>query len=155
MCLIYQYCHIHFVLQFGAAVFNVKELTKFASERTQELVELEMKALMSDVRYKLICNSIICLSLSENSRSHENLKRGMLNAGTLVKSVLGKQTVNGVLTQKEIEVPTLGPNPRRATIDKFGVLSSLRINIQQARPGEISFSWIVTFLTTLTSLAGL
>lgn len=69
-------------------------------------------------------------------RAHENLKRSMMNVGTLVKSTLGKQTVNGVLTQKEIDVPALGPNARRATVDKFGVLSSLRINIQQARPGE-------------------
>ena len=60
----------------------------------------------------------------------------MLNAGTLVKSTLGKQTVNGVLTQTDVEVPTLGPNPHKATVDKFGVLSSLRIEVQQARPGE-------------------
>jgi hypothetical protein len=32
------------------AVFNIKELTKFASECKQKLVELEMKALMNDVR---------------------------------------------------------------------------------------------------------
>ena len=69
-------------------------------------------------------------------RAHENLKRSMMNVGTLVKSTLGKQTVNGVLTQKDIKVPALGPNARRATVDKFGVLSSLRINIQQARPGK-------------------
>jgi hypothetical protein len=39
------------VSQFGAAVYNAKELTRFASEHTQELVELEMQALMNDVRY--------------------------------------------------------------------------------------------------------
>ena len=39
------------VPQFGAAVYNAKELTRFASEHTQELVELEMQALMNDVRY--------------------------------------------------------------------------------------------------------
>jgi hypothetical protein len=61
----------------------------------------------------------------------------MINVGTLVKSTLGKQTINGVLTQAEVEVPALGPNARRATVDKFGVLSSLRIGIQQACPGEV------------------
>src|ERR1700683_2815855 len=70
-------------------------------------------------------------------RAHKNLKRSMINVGTLVKSTLGKQTVNGVLTQAEVEVPTLGPNAHHATVDKFGVLSSLRIAIQQARPGEL------------------
>ena len=30
---------------------NTEELTRFASEHTQELVELEMQALMNDVRY--------------------------------------------------------------------------------------------------------
>ena len=64
----------------------------------------------------------------------------MINVGTLVKSALGKQTVNGVLTQTEVEVPPLGPKPRKATIDKFGVLSSLRIGVQQARPGESDIS---------------
>ena len=68
-------------------MYNAKELTHFASKHTQELVELEMKALMNDV-------------------------------------------------------PTLGPNAHCATVDKFGVLSSLRISIQQARPG------IITTLTT-------
>lgn len=38
-------------MQFGAAVYNVKELTCFASEHTQQLIELEMQALMNDVRY--------------------------------------------------------------------------------------------------------
>lgn len=64
----------------------------------------------------------------------------MINVGTLVKSALGKQTVNGVLTQTEVDIPPLGPNPRKATIDKFGVLSSLRIGVQQARPGELNIS---------------
>lgn len=70
----------------------------------------------------------------------------MINVGTLVKSTLGKQTVNGVLTQKDIEVPVLGPNARRATMDKVGVLSSLRINIQQARPGECNGHRTVTVM---------
>lgn len=68
--------------------------------------------------------------------SHENLKRSMKNVGTLVKSTLGIQTINGVLTQKDVEVPLLGPKARRSTVDKVGALSSLRISVQQARPGE-------------------
>lgn len=39
-----------FGLQFGAAVYNGKELTEFASEHTQSLVEVEMKALMNDLQ---------------------------------------------------------------------------------------------------------
>jgi hypothetical protein len=77
-----------------------------------------------------------------------------MNVGTLVKSTLGKQTVNGVLTQKDIEVPALGPNARCATVDKFGVLSSLRINIQQARPGECSGHGTIHVPTSLVSFAG-
>jgi hypothetical protein len=128
--------HAKMILQFGAAVYNAKELTRFASEHTQQLVELEMKALMNDVRYVLVAviNTFNKLTLYS---AHENLKRSMKNVGTLVKSALGRQTVNGVLTQAEVEVPTLGPNARRATVDKFGVLSSLRISIQQARPGKL------------------
>jgi hypothetical protein len=81
------------------------------------------------------CNKYLILTFFLY-RSHENLKRGMINVGTLVKSALGIQTTNGVLNQAEVEVKPLGPKPRGATIDKFGVLSSLRIGIQQARPGE-------------------
>jgi hypothetical protein len=61
----------------------------------------------------------------------------MINVGTLVKSALGKQTVNGVLTQTEVEVPTLASNAHKVTVNKFGVLSSLRIGVQQACPGEL------------------
>jgi hypothetical protein len=69
----------------------------------------------------------------------------MINVGTLVKSALGKQTVNGVLNQMEVEVPSLGPNPRKATVDKFGVLSSLRIGVQQARPGKLDILRLILY----------
>jgi len=116
------------ILEFGAAVYNAKELTRFASEHMQELVELEIKALMNNVRYVLVAvmNTFNRFILY---RAHENLKRSMRNVGTLVKSTLGRQTVNGVLTQSEVELPTLAPNARHATVEKFGVLSSLRISI--------------------------
>ena len=69
----------------------------------------------------------------------------MINVGTLVKSALGKQTVNGVLNQMEVEVPSLGPNPRKATVDKFGVLSSLRIGVQQARPRKLDILRLILY----------
>ena len=42
-------------IQFGAALYNAQAETKFASEHTQELVQLEMRALMHDIQYILIC----------------------------------------------------------------------------------------------------
>jgi hypothetical protein len=69
----------------------------------------------------------------------------MMNIRTLVKSTLGKQTVNGVLAQKDIEVPALGPKAHYTTVDKFSVLSLLRINIQQAQPGECNGHGTIMF----------
>lgn len=59
----------------------------------------------------------------------------MINVGTLVKSVLGKQTTNGVLNQGEVRVDTAGPRAQKATLEKIEKQSSLRIAIKQARPG--------------------
>ncbi|KIM78117.1 hypothetical protein PILCRDRAFT_90844 [Piloderma croceum F 1598] len=61
---------------FGVALYNAQEETKFASEHTQEHVQLEMCALMHDI---------------QNS---ENCKCGMMNYGTLVKSSLGLHVTN-------------------------------------------------------------
>ena len=69
----------------------------------------------------------------------------MMNIRTLVKSTLGKQTVNGVLAQKDIEVLALGPKAHHTTVDKFSVLSLLRINIQQAQPGECNGHGTIMF----------
>ena len=78
-------------------MYNAKEVTCFASEHMQELVELEMKALMNDVRYVLVAvmNTFNKLTLYS---AHENLKQSMKNVGTLVRSALGRQTVNGVMS---------------------------------------------------------
>jgi hypothetical protein len=38
-------------IQFGAALYNAQEETTFASEHTQEHVQLEMRALMHDIQY--------------------------------------------------------------------------------------------------------
>ena len=46
-------CHLFKLMhiQFGAALYNAQEETTFASEHTQERVQLEMCALMHDIQY--------------------------------------------------------------------------------------------------------
>ena len=61
----------------------------------------------------------------------------MKNMGTMVKSALGVQEVNGVITHKNIEVPVVGPKAQQVTIDKATALSSFRITLEQAHPGEL------------------
>ena len=45
----------------------------------------------------------------------------------------------------EVEVPSLGPNPCKATVDKFGVLSSMRIGVQQAQPGKLDILRLILY----------
>ncbi|KAG1844679.1 hypothetical protein F4604DRAFT_1688995 [Suillus subluteus] len=85
---------------FGAALYNAQEETSFASEYTQERVQLEMHAMMHDIQ------------------TRENCKRGMMNYGTLVKCSLGMAVTNGLLNQPEIQVAKIHENARTRTIAK-------------------------------------
>ncbi|KAG1775025.1 hypothetical protein EV702DRAFT_1047157 [Suillus placidus] len=97
---------------FGLALYNVQEETSFASEYTQDRVQLEMCAMMYDIQM------------------FENCKRGMMNYGTLVKSSLEMAVTNGLLNQPEIQVAKIHENAQTRTIAKHQVQSSLRIVIQ-------------------------
>ncbi|KAG2030243.1 hypothetical protein BDR03DRAFT_1017338 [Suillus americanus] len=115
---------------FGAVIYNAHEETSFASEHTQERVQLEMRAMMHDIR------------------TRENCKRGMMNYGTLVKSSLGMAVTNGLLNQPEIQVAKIHENAQARTIVKHQVQSSLRISIQTARPviQACNFAFLQGFL---------
>ncbi|KAG5222263.1 hypothetical protein IMY05_C3108000900 [Salix suchowensis] len=102
---------------FGGVMYGANVRTNITSAYGQSIVQLEMRNIINSVLLR------------------ENIKRGMMSHGTMVKSYIGKTSTSGVTHSIPYPVGKASENSRPKRLQAIKDQQSLRIEITRASPG--------------------